>query len=163
MAPPVAARGPSESDFLETQSAHASAEMARALREMKDTLVRMTHLQSCADKHPWITTGSALAVGLLAGALLPRSPRSAVVRGDPRSGTAPQSQDTTPRTRGEKPAVLLTAGKFLAGVLFTLTQGLITTLLVSKEHPPAGDASPLAPAEDGVLGPGGERDMTATS
>ena len=63
----------SEADFLAKQAADASAAMRNAWADLKRTLVHSADVRAWAQKYPWLTTGAAVAVGVVAGyALTPR-------------------------------------------------------------------------------------------
>src|SRR5258708_1382193 len=66
-------RNKSEECFLTEQAANARTAMQQTLAEMTQTLAKLTDVRTCARQHPWIATGSVLAVGFVAGAVLPHS------------------------------------------------------------------------------------------
>jgi len=144
---PVPPQRTSEGRFLVDQAVVAKSAMVRTMQDMKETLVTMTDVQSCAKRHPWIVAGSAVGVGFVTGVLLPCSPRKAITNIQSQSEANGQQGCQGRETRTTKSVVLATAGRSLASILQTLVQGLITTVLFSKAQPRTGTPWPRGSTE----------------
>ena len=124
----------SEQRFLADQAADATTAMMQTVQEMKQTLAKATDVRTCARQHPWIATGSAVAAGFVAGAVL-SSPRSTSGERIPAKTDAAAPPDST----GHNPArvktglLLATLGTVLPGVVQTLLQGFIAAAVVAPE------------------------------
>jgi ElaB/YqjD/DUF883 family membrane-anchored ribosome-binding protein len=70
----------SEERFLADQAADARTAMMQTLQEMKQTLAKAADVRTGARQHPWVATAAAVAVGFVAGAVLPRSRSTSGVR-----------------------------------------------------------------------------------
>ena len=64
-----------EQRYLAGQAADAKIAMLQTVQELKHTLTQVTDLPACAQRHPWIATGAAVAGGFVAG-LASAGPRS---------------------------------------------------------------------------------------
>ena len=116
----------SERGFLADRAADARTAIGRKMCEMKETLTKMADVRSCAARHPWILTGSAVAAGVVVGAVLMPSARKRIrrTRKTP-SGLAAETlparrEQETPRTT--KSFLFSIAGTVLAAVLQPLLQ-----------------------------------------
>jgi len=127
----------SESRYLADQAADARTAMMQTVREMKQTLANATDVRICARQHPWIATGSAVAAGFVAGAVL-SSRRSTSATTSP----APADAGAPPDSTGLEPAhaktgfLMATLGTALTGIVQTLVQGFIAAAVVASEVEP---------------------------
>jgi hypothetical protein len=146
----------SERRFLFDQAANARFAMVRTVHGVKETLITMTDLNSCAKRRPWIVAGSAVAVGFVASVALSCTLRkkSTNIQAPLEANVHQGCQRREMRTR--KLVMLATAGRFLASVLQTLVQGFLTTAFFSKQELPTGTPMPLGSTETVV--PGGRID-----
>ena len=142
----------SEREFLADRAADARTAIGRNLCDMKETVTEMAGVRSCAARHPWVLTGSAVAAGVVVGAVLTRSARRRIqeARETP-SGSAGEAR---PARRGrEAPR---TTKSFLFSIAGTVLAAVLQPLLQSWFAPPAaaqnesrGDA-PLCRGPDGA-------------
>ncbi len=149
----------SERAFLEDRAADARTAIGRKLRDMKETLTKMAGVRSCAARHPWILTGSAVAVGVVAGAMLTPCARRRIRRKRKRpSGSAAEApparrEQEMPRTT--KSFLFSTAGTVLAAVLRPLLQSWFASAVAaqgaSRGDPPSSrDSRGAVVSESGV-------------
>ncbi|HEY3242426.1 MAG TPA: hypothetical protein VGM03_03660 [Phycisphaerae bacterium] len=121
----------SERDFLADQAADAKTAMIHTLGDVQDTLERVADLRSWAKQHPWLFTGSAIAVGFATGALLtpapPRMSDATPANSEAESQPGCQARDA-PQTK--KSFLLAAAGTLLAGILQTVVQRSIAAAVV---------------------------------
>ncbi len=133
----------SERSLLADQGADAKTAMLRTVHDMKETLARIADLRSCARQHPWLVTGSAVAVGFFAGVVLAPSPQETGEQ--PRATSEVERQPGCreregPRTK--KSFLIATAGTLLAGVVRTVVQNSIAAAAVAKAPPRSESPSP---------------------
>ena len=117
----------SERGFLADRAADSRTAIGRKLCDMKDTLTRMAGLRSCAARHPWILTGSAVAAGVVAGAVLTPSARKRIRR---TRKTPPGSAAEAPPDLQEREAPRTTKS-FLFSLAGTVLAALLPPLLRS--------------------------------
>jgi hypothetical protein len=137
------ARNRSEQRFLADQAADARTAMKRTVEEMKQTLVKAADVRTCARLHPWIATGSAVAAGFVAGAVL-SSPRSASGGRSPAATDAGAASDSTAKEPGRAKTGFLraTLGTALTGIVQTLLQSFISAAVVGTDGDPVKEESP---------------------
>ena len=149
----------SERGFLVDRTADARTAIGRKLRDMKETLTRMAGVRSCAARHPWILTGSAVAAGVVAGAVLTPSARKRIrrTRKTPPGSAAETPPDCreqeTPRTT--KSLLFSLTGTVLAAVLPPLLRSWFAPAAVvhgeSRGDPPSPpDTAGTVVSENGV-------------
>jgi hypothetical protein len=150
----------SERDFLEDRAADARTAIGRKVCDMKETLTKMADVRSCAARHPWILTGSAVVAGVVAGAVLTPSARKRIrrTRKTPPGSAAEapparREQEETPRTT--KSFLFSIAGTILAAVLQPLLQSWFAPAVAvqggSPGDPPSSLDSPgVVVSESGV-------------
>jgi len=115
-----------EQGFLADRAADAKTAIGHRLCDMKETLTKMAGVRSCAARHPWILIGSAVAAGVVAGAMLTPSARKRIRRKRKTpSGSAAEAppvprEQETPRTT--KSLLFSIAGTVVAAVLQPLLQ-----------------------------------------
>lgn len=118
--------GASELCFLADRAADARAAIARSAGDMKDTLTDIAGVSSCTARHPWIVTGSMVAVGVVVGALLTPAKHNRIQRRREKASlsTSEKSQPIRGQdaSRAPKSALLSIAGTVLAAVLSPLVQ-----------------------------------------
>lgn len=147
LAPPPTARTQTtensrERRFLAEQAANARTAMMQTVREMKQTLARAADARICARQHPWIATGSAVAAGFVAGAVLSRARSTSGQK--KRAGT---DAEAPPELIGRDPAraktgfLRATLGTILSGLVQTLLQRFIAAAVVSTKGEPVKDES----------------------
>jgi hypothetical protein len=116
----------SECGFLADRAADARTAIGRKLCDMKETLTKMAGVRSCAARHPWILTGSAVAAGVVAGAVLTPAARKGIRRTQqaPSSAAteAPPTHREQERPRTARSLLFSIAGTVLAAVLQPLVQ-----------------------------------------
>ena len=164
-APRHTAQNKSEERFLAEQAAHARTAMTQTLAEMKQTLARLTDVRTCARQHPWIATGSVLAVGFVAGAVLPRSRSTPGERHKVQTDAAAPPDSTAREPDRAKTGFLsATLGKALTATAATLLQSLVAAAVVAtqvdqvkEERPTPGDRAPCrsTPGDTSVATPEG--------
>jgi len=149
----------SECRYLADRAADARTAIGRTLCDMKETLTMMAGVRSCAARHPWILTGSAVAAGVVAGAVLTPSARKRIrrTRKTP-SGSAAEvpparREQETPRTT--RSFLFSIAGTVLAAVLQPLLQSWFAPALAapgeSRSDPPSSrDSAGAVVSEGGV-------------
>lgn len=135
----------SEPGFLTDRAADARTAIGRRLCDMKETLTKLTGVRSCAARHPWILTGSAVAAGFLAGAVLTPSASERIggtrkTPSDSEAEASPARQEQeTPRTT--KSFLFSLAGTVLAAVLQPLLQSWFAPAVAaqgeSRENSPS--------------------------
>ncbi len=135
----------SECGFLADRAADAKTAIGRKLCDMKETLTKMAGVRSCAAHHPWILTGSAVAAGVVVGAVLTRSARKRIrrTRKTP-SGSAAEApparrEQETPRTT--RPFLFSIAGTVLAAVLQPLLQSWFAPAVAAQGESPGDPPS----------------------
>lgn len=144
MVPKQMVQNRSEQRFLADQAVDARTAMMQTMQEMKATLAKAIDVRTCARQHPWIATGSAVAAGFVAGAVLLR-PRSTSGERSPARPDAGAQPDST----GDDPAcaktgfLLATLGTALTGVVQTLLQSFITAAVVATEVDQVKEESPV--------------------
>jgi len=106
--------------------------MARTVHDAKEALRTMASVDACATRHPWMVAGSAVAVGFVAGVLLPSSSEKTIPTVRSRTEARLQRGCRKQEARTKKSVVLATAAKSLASVLQSLVQALVTTVLFPK-------------------------------
>jgi hypothetical protein len=132
-----------EGGFLADQAAAAKTAMLETLHDMKETLKRVADLRSCAREHPWLVTGSAVAVGFVTGAVLTPSPQKT---GEPSRAKSEEERQPScqereaPRTK--KSFLIATAETLLASVVRTVVQNSIAAAAVAKAPPQGENQSP---------------------
>lgn len=127
-------RNGTESRFLKHQSADARNAMSQTMHDMHKTLLGVVNVRSWTTKHPWIVTGSVVAVGFIMGAALttPRVRR-------PKSRSAYSKADLQARylrqesARARKSILLSNMGGLLVGLLKFMARGLVAAAFVSRE------------------------------
>ena len=111
----------SEQGFLADRAADAKTAIGHRLCDMKETLTKMAGVRSCAARHPWILIGSAVAAGVVAGAVLTPSARKRIrrTRKTPPGSAAEAPPDLQEREapRTTKSYLFSLAGTVLAAVL----------------------------------------------
>jgi hypothetical protein len=135
----------SECDFLADRAADAKTAIGRELCDMKETLTDMVGVRSCAARHPWILTGSAVAAGVVVGAVLTRSARRRI-RNTPKtpSGSAAEAppacrEREAPRTT--KSFLFSIAGTVLAAALQPLLQSWFAPPVAAQGESPGDPPS----------------------
>lgn len=127
--------------------------MLQTMLEIKQTLTQAADVRTCVIRHPWIATGSAVAAGLAAGAVLstPRYASGAKHPAETAAGTAPDSLGHEPRPR-KAGFVRAALGTALTGSVQTLLQSFIAAAIVAKEADPdavlpqrPGSSPPVVP------------------
>jgi hypothetical protein len=128
------AQNTSEQRFLADQAADARTAMRQTVQEMKHTLAKAADVRTCTRLHPWIATGSALAAGFVAGAVLSR-PRSTSGESSPAgtNGGAPPGSTGRDPARVKMGFLRALLGTALTGVVQTLLQSFIAAAVVGTE------------------------------
>jgi ElaB/YqjD/DUF883 family membrane-anchored ribosome-binding protein len=128
------AQNRSEKRFLVDQATDARTAMMQTVREMKHTLAQAADVRTCARLHPWIATGSAVAAGFVAGAVLPSSRSTSGARSPAtaNAGAPPDSTEQDP-ARAKSGFLLDTLGTALTGIVQTLLQSFIAAAVVATE------------------------------
>lgn len=149
----------SECGFLADRAADARTAIGRKLCDMKETLTKMAGARSYAARHPWILTGSAVAAGVVAGAVLTPSARKRIrrTRKTPSRSAAEvppacREQETPRRT---KSFLFSIAGTVLAAVLQPVLQSWFAPAVAaqgeSRGDPPSSrDSAGALVSESGV-------------
>jgi ElaB/YqjD/DUF883 family membrane-anchored ribosome-binding protein len=127
----------SEHRFLADQAADARTAMMQTVQEMKHTLVKAADVRPSVRQHPWIATGSAVAVGSFAGAVLsrPRSTSGNTIPAGTVSGASPASAAREP-ARAKTGFLRATLGTALTSLVQTLLQSLIAAAVATTEVDP---------------------------
>jgi uncharacterized membrane protein YidH (DUF202 family) len=129
-----------ERAFLADRAADAKTAFGRTLRQMKDTLTGLAGVRSCAARHPWILTGSAVAAGVVAGAVL--TPAARRRSRQLRQALSVSAADSSPACRehetprAKKSFVWSIAGTVLAAVLRPLLQNMFAPPVAAQDEPP---------------------------
>jgi hypothetical protein len=129
--------------------------MSQTLHDIKETLKGMFNVSACVKQHPFLITGSAVAVGFVTGAALTPSRGENIKK--IRSNSVVELQ---PSHLGQEPGnarksfLFSTLGTVLVGILKTVVQGLLATAFVTKEgaeaqSPP--DSAGVAAPENGTV------------
>ena len=149
----------SEHGFLADREADARTAIGRKLCDIKETLTKVAGLRSCAARHPWILTGSAVAAGVVAGAVLTCYARKRIRR-TPKTPPGPAAeappvrrQQETPRTT--KSFLFSLAGTVLAAVLPPLLRSWFAPAVAVQgesggDPPSSPDAAGGGVSESGV-------------
>ena len=135
--------GKSERSFLADRAADAKTAMKGTLHDMNDTLKRVADLPSCAQQHPWMVVGCAVAVGCVTGAVLTPAPRKT----DKLTGSSTEAESPpgcpgheTPRTK--KSLLFSTAVTVLAGILQTVVTRWMAAAIVAQDQPQVETLTP---------------------
>jgi hypothetical protein len=140
----------SEERFLTDRAADARRAFMQTAHEMQQTVAQAADLRTCASRHPWITTGSAVASGFVAGAVL-SSPRttSGEKTPDRTDAGAPPASNGHEQARAYSGLLRATLGTALTGIVQTLLQNFIAAAVAAaevdqvKDDPPrSGDSAP---------------------
>lgn len=129
----------SECCFLANRAADAKTAIVRSLSDIKGTLTTLAGVRSCAARHPWIVTGSAVAAGIVVGAMLtpcrPKKNRNSREAAAHLEAQAPPSgrEPATPRTT--KSFLFPIAGTVLTAVLPPLLQSWFAPAVAAKGQP----------------------------
>jgi hypothetical protein len=120
--------------FLADQAADARRAFMQTMNEMQKTLAKAADVRTCASQHPWITTGSAVASGFVAGAVL-SSPRSTSGEKSPERAEAgsPPASSGHEQARAKSGLLQATLGTALSGILQTLLQNFIAAAVAAAE------------------------------
>jgi hypothetical protein len=125
-----------ECGFLADREADAKTAIGRRLCDMKETLTQMADVRSCAARHPWILTGSAVAVGIVAGVVLTPSAgkKMRTTQGTPLSSTAeaPPASRAQEAPRATKSFLFSIAATVLAAALRPLFQSLFASAVAPQ-------------------------------
>jgi hypothetical protein len=128
-----------ERAFLADRAADAKTAFGRTLCQMKDTLASLAGVHSCAARHPWILTGSAVAAGVVAGTVLTPAARRTGrnVRQTPSDAAAdsPPACREHDAPRAKRSFVWSIAGTVLAAVLQPLLQNLFAPPVAAQDEP----------------------------
>ena len=126
-----------EQRFLADQAADAKVAMLQTMQEMKHALAKAADVRTCARQHPWIATGSVLAAGFVAGAVLSRHRATAGQRraASTETGVAPDHAGHDP-AQAKAGFLRATLGTIVAGLVQTLLQGFIAGAVVGTEVEP---------------------------
>jgi hypothetical protein len=108
--------------YLDEQAANARTAIMQTLHEMKETALRVADVRSSARQHPWLVTGSVVAAGFVAGAVMTRSPQRVASK---TQNFAETIED--PGLRGQKPPPAKTTAWFSA-IGAALTAAVVTAL-----------------------------------
>ena len=148
---PPRSPGTSERAFLTNRAADAKKAMGRTLCEMKENLTTMAGVRSCAARHPWLLTGSAVAVGVVAGVLLAPAARHR------HRGTAASRLDSTPEApparcepeprRATKSLLFSLTGTVLAAVLQPLLQSWFAPAATVPDEARSAPPTPRDPVQ----------------
>jgi len=139
----------SDKRFLADQAADARRAFMQIMNEIQKTLAKAADVRTCASQHPWITTGSAVASGFVAGAVL-SSPRStsgekSLERAE---AGAPAVSNGHEQARAKAGLLQATLGTALSGIVQTLLQNFIAAAVAAAE---------VAQAKDDLPRPSGSR------
>jgi hypothetical protein len=124
----------SDKRFLVNQTADARRAFMQTAHEMRQTVAQAADVRTCASQHPWITTGSAVASGFVAGAVL-SSPRTTSGENPPEGTDAGAPPASNGHEQAEPKAGFLwaTLGTALTGIVQTLLQNLIAAAVAAAE------------------------------
>jgi hypothetical protein len=125
--------GTSEPDFLADRAADARTAIGRKLCDMKATLTKLTGVRSCAARHPWILTGSAVAAGVVVGAVLSPAARKRIKR--PRKTPSDAVAESPPARR--EPETPRKTGSFMFSIAGTVLAAVLQPLIQGWLAPPA--------------------------
>jgi hypothetical protein len=124
----------SDKRFLADQAADARRAFMQTVHEMRQTVAKAADVRTCAREHPWITTGSAVASGFVAGAVL-SSPRS--TSGEKSSegaeAGAPLASNGHEQARPKSAFLRSTLGTALSGIVQTLLQSVIAAAVAAAD------------------------------
>jgi hypothetical protein len=128
----------SEGDFLEDRVTDAQKAMIRSLGDMRNAVSQMTDVRSRAARHPWTMIGSAIAVGIVAGAMRAHSKRTNNKSGP---NTASNGAHLQPRVRRDdesphtmKSLLFSISGTVLATTLPRLLQSWLAPVAPAKRE-----------------------------
>jgi len=124
----------SESAYLADQAADARRALFHTVRDMKETVRGMVDVSGCATRHPWIMTGSAVAVGFATGAMLTSAPRENLEASPSRAGAA-------------KSFLFSTFGLALTAILRSMVQGTVSAIIAGGDEPANEPKSPQDSSE----------------
>ncbi len=105
--------------------------MSQTLHDMAATLRGMVHVSGCVQLHPWLVTGSAVAIGCVAGAALTPS-RHEKSRSNLETNVDTNCQGREP-VQARKSFLLSTLGAVLTGILIPLVRGALAEIVVAKD------------------------------
>lgn len=141
----------SERRFLADQADNAKTAMRQTLYEIQETALRVADVRSSARQHPWIVTGSIMAAGFVAGAVLthPTPTENQAPRTPPQSSTVPGNHEPV-SPQSTTTSWLATLGTALVTAVITVLQGALTAAVVSlfAGEEVSGAASPSDAALD---------------
>lgn len=143
----------SEECFLADRAGEARHAMAGTLRDMRGTIAKLANPRVCAQEHPWLLVGSAVAAGIVAGVSLTAArPHDAPVPSQGKPGESPPCE-TEPIAPHAKASWLFgTLETLLTGALSTLVQASIASAFLAAETPVPGPTSRSARAPDESAG-----------
>ncbi len=138
----------SEKRFLTDKTTDARRAFVQTVHEMRQTMANAADVRTCVSQHPWITAGSAVASGFVAGAVLssPRSTSGERSQEEPDAGASAGSNGHE-RARPKSGLLQATLGTALIGIVQTLLQNFIAAAVAAaevdqaKEDPPRPSAS----------------------
>lgn len=133
----------SDKRFLADQTADARRAFVQTVHEMRQTVAKAVDVRACASQHPWITTGSAVATGFVAGAIL-SSPRWTFGENPPERAEAgaPPASNGHEQVRAKSGLLQATLGTALSGIVQTLLQNFIAAAVAGAEVDQAKDDLP---------------------
>lgn len=133
----------SEANFLADQAADAKTAMIHTMRDIKESLGKVADVRLCAQQHPWLVIGSAVAAGFAAGVVVTPAPRKKMKKTQASSGAASQPSFQGQETRRAKKSFLFSiVGTFLAGILRTVVEASIAAAVVDKDARPEETLAP---------------------
>jgi hypothetical protein len=113
----------SERVYLADQAADARIAMVRTLQDMKKTLIQVADVRSCAKRHPWLVTGSAVAAGFITGTVLAPSTRTNTKHtGSNSEAVLPPGREERETPQPKKSVLFSIVGTVLASILQTAVQ-----------------------------------------
>ena len=128
-----------ERGILADRAADARTAIGRTLCDMKETLTKMAGVRSCAKRHPWILIGSAVAAGVVAGAMLTPSARKRI----PRTRKTPSGSAAEAPPAPREQETPRTTKSFLLSITGTVLAAVLQPLLQSWFAPPVADQGEL--------------------
>lgn len=142
-------RSKSEIHFLRDQASMARCAMKQTVSDMAKTLMRMVDLRSCTRRHPWLVTGSAVAMGFATGATLAPSQERKFEKLRAKSKAELQQLNNRQEVAtATKPFMHTNLGLVLSGLLKALVLKLLAAAVVDRE--PVQTPSQDKPAEANV-------------
>ena len=148
-----------EPGFLADRAADAKMAIGHRLCDMKETLTKMAGVRSCAAQHPWILIGSAVAAGVVAGAVLTPSARKRIRRTRKTPSGSAAETPPVPREqeapRSTKSLLFSVAGTVLTAVLQPLLQSWFAPPVAAQgesqgDPPSSPDSAGAVVSESGV-------------